>query len=191
MAMDHVDEILGQWARERPELDASAMEVGGRISRAARYFEAGWARTFVVFGLNRGEFDVLASLRRAGRPYALTPSELAGALLLSGSAMTNRMDRLELAGLVRRQPDPTDRRGVLVYLTERGLSQIDEVIEIHIARERDRLRDLDPDRRDRLADLLRELLVMFERRDGAGRKPALREEVKDAHRATELAGRED
>jgi DNA-binding MarR family transcriptional regulator len=103
--------ILEQWSRERPDLDVSAMGVIGRISRLSRHFERGLAEIFSSFGLGGGEFDVLATLRRAGEPYRLTPTELSKSLMVSSGSMTNRLDRLERAGFITRLPDPSDRRG--------------------------------------------------------------------------------
>src|SRR5690242_11004863 len=103
---DHVDRIMEQWRRERPELDTSASEVMARILRAARTVELAIGEVFARFGVNRGEFDVLASIRRSGPPFALGPSRLSEGLLLSTAAMTNRVDRLERVGLVRRRSDP-------------------------------------------------------------------------------------
>ncbi len=159
---DHVDRIFEQWANERPELDRSAMGVLGRILRAARIVELRIGEVFACFGLNRGEFDVLATLRRAGAPFRLNPRDLSAALLLSTGAMTNRLDRLEQAELVRRLPDPQDRRAVLVELTRRGRALIDRVLESHVANEERILRGLSAAERRDLTGLLRKLLVSLE-----------------------------
>src|SRR5262249_24649192 len=117
---DHVDRILDQWARERPDLDVSTVAVFARVTRASPALERAMAWAFRVHELSRGEFDVLVSLRRAGAPYRLNPSDLAQALLLSTGTMTNRIDRLERNGWVVRHPDPEDRRGIFVQLTDAG-----------------------------------------------------------------------
>jgi DNA-binding MarR family transcriptional regulator len=156
---DHVDRIFEQWAAERPDLDRSAMGVVARILRSARIVDLEMGRVFSEDGLNRGEFDVLATLRRAGPPYRLNPSDLSASVLLSTGAMTNRLDRLESAGLVRRLPDPADRRGVLVELTAEGRALIDRVLTAHVRNEERILETLtDADRRH-LTRLLRKLLV--------------------------------
>lgn len=163
MEQDHVDMILRQWALERPDLDTSAVGVIGRISRLERHFARSLQENFAAFGLNSGEFDVLATLRRAGAPHQLTPGELLNMLMLSSGAMTNRLDQLEAAGLVRRLPDPHDRRGVLVELTSQGFLLIDQAIAAHVARENRLLDSLTPAERENLAALLRTLLIGFER----------------------------
>jgi len=165
MEKDGVDRILEQWAEERPDLDASPMRVFGRLSRAERMLDRSLSETFKRFGLVRGEFDVLATLRRNGGAYSLTPTELYRSTMLSSGAMTNRLDRLEERGLVRRSPDPGDRRGVLITLTEEGLDLIEEAVEAHVEGEEELLDSLGEDDREQLAALLRKLLVSME---GAG-----------------------
>ena len=159
---DGVDLILKQWARERPDLDVSPMGVIGRISRLSRIFERELQEVFSYFGLNPGEFDVLATLRREGKPYQLNPTELSKALMVSSGGMTNRLDRMERAGLVTRQPDPGDRRGSQVVLTEKGLRLVEEVVAEHVTNEHRLLSALQKTDRERLANLLRELLLFLE-----------------------------
>ena len=159
---DHVDRIFEQWAVERPELDRSAMAVLARILRAARLVDLEMSRVFADFGLQRGEFDVLATLRRAGAPFRLNPSDLSAALLLSTGAMTNRIDRLERSGLVQRLPDPGDRRSVLVELTRRGRALLDRVMSAHVVNEEGILEGLSATERLHLTRLLRKLLNSLE-----------------------------
>lgn len=161
MTQDQVDAILEQWFRERPDLDPSPMGVIGRISRASRYIDQFLQQNFAQFGLNGGEFDVLATLRRSGAPYQLTPTALFSSLMLSSGAMTNRLDRLENAGYIERQPHPNDRRGTLVTLTTQGLELIDSVVAAHIATEQKILTSLTPEEQQVLAGLLRKLLLSF------------------------------
>jgi DNA-binding MarR family transcriptional regulator len=169
---DHVDRIFEQWAVERPDLDRSAMAVLARILRAARIVDLEMGRVFAEDGLHRGEFDVLATLRRAGNPYRLNPTDLSATVLLSTGAMTNRLDRLESAGLVRRLPDPEDRRGVLVELTAEGRSLIDRVLTAHVRNEERILESLtDVDRRQ-LTRLLRKLLVSLGEREASSERVA-------------------
>ncbi len=169
---DGLDRILEQWAEERPDLDASPMGVFGRLSRAERMLDRSLSETFKRFGLVRGEFDVLATLRRNGEPYSLTPTELYRSTMLSSGAMTNRLDRLEGRGLVRRSPDPGDRRGVLITLTEEGLDLIEEAVEAHVRNEDRLLCSLGDEDREQLADLLRKLLVSMERARSGETKPS-------------------
>jgi DNA-binding MarR family transcriptional regulator len=154
---DGVDVILEQWERERPELDASPIGVIGRISRLARELEQRLEPVYRDQGLEPGWYDVLATLRRAGPPYRLRPTEFTSALMLTSSGTTKRLDRLEQAGLITRQPDPGDRRGTLIALTAAGRRLIDSATEAHLENERRLLDALSADDRRRLADLLRKL----------------------------------
>jgi DNA-binding MarR family transcriptional regulator len=154
---DGVDEILEQWARERPDLDVSPIGVIGRISRLARELEARLEPVYRAHGLEPGWYDVLATLRRSGPPYTLRPSEFSGTLMLTSSGTTKRLDRLEQAGLIGRTPDPADRRGTLITLTEAGHELLDTAIEAHVANEHGLLGALTADEQGELADLLRKL----------------------------------
>jgi DNA-binding MarR family transcriptional regulator len=154
---DGVDAIIEQWKRERPELDPSPIGVIGRISRLARELEQRLETVYREHGLEPGWHDVLATLRRTGPPYRLRPSEFTGALMLTSSGTTKRLDRLEQAGLITREPDPQDRRGTLITLTDAGHRLIDSVTEAHLANERRLLAVLSDDERRQLADLLRSL----------------------------------
>jgi DNA-binding MarR family transcriptional regulator len=154
---DGVDAIIEQWRRERPEIDHAPIGVVGRISRLAREIEARLEAVYREHGLEPGWHDVLATLRRTGPPYQLRPSDFTGSLMLTSSGATKRLDRLERAGLVERTPDPDDRRGVIITLTEAGHELIDRVTEAHMANEARLLEGLTPAERDRLAALLRKL----------------------------------
>ena len=154
---DGVDLILEQWRRERPDLDPSPIGVVGRISRLARELERRLEPVYREQGLEPGWYDVLATLRRDGPPYRLRASDFTGALMLTSSGTTKRLDRLEQAGLIARAPDPADRRGTLINLTAAGRSLIDKLTEAHLANERDLLASLSRADRRRLADLLRKL----------------------------------
>lgn len=158
-ARDGVDLILEQWRRERPDLDASPIGVIGRVSRLARELEQRLEPVYAEQGLEPGWYDVLATLRRSGPPYRLRPSEFAGALMLTSSGTTKRLDRLEQAGLVARTPDPHDRRGTLITLTAAGRELVDAASEAHLANEHRLLEPLSDAERQRLADLLRKLLL--------------------------------
>ena len=130
---DRVDEVVAAWTRERPDLDLAPIGVAGRLGRVALLLGPAQDRTFAELGLENGGFDVLASLRRAGTPYVLTPSRLADSLMLSRAGMTSRIDRLEAAGLVTRTLDPEDRRSFLVQLTQAGLDRVDAAMTAHTA----------------------------------------------------------
>ncbi|WP_238011107.1 MarR family transcriptional regulator [Dactylosporangium sp. AC04546] len=159
---DDVDRILGQWARERPDLQTEAMGVFGRIYRLARVVGDRQEKLYGALGINRGEFDVLATLRRAGAPFQLSPKALSASLMLTTGGMTGRLDRLERAGLVTRSPDPADRRGLVVTLTGRGRELIDEAVGIGLAAQREVLERLPEADRQRLSSLLRDLLAVVE-----------------------------
>ena len=154
---DRVDAILEQWARERPDLDANPIGVIGRLSRVSRQIEAQLETVYRAYGLDGGLYDVLATLRRSGEPFRLRSSEFAEALMLTASAATKRLDRLERAGLIRREPDPADRRAVQIALTRKGRRLVDAVTPRHLENERRLLAGLTPSEQRRLADLLRKL----------------------------------
>jgi DNA-binding MarR family transcriptional regulator len=154
---DGVDLILEQWRRERPDLDPSPIGVIGRISRLARELEQRLETVYREQGLEPGWYDVLATLRRAGPPYRLRPTEFTNALMLTSSGTTKRLDRLEQAGLIARAPDPDDRRGTLITLTPAGRELVDRASEAHLENERRLLGALTDAERSRLADLLRKL----------------------------------
>ena len=162
MGSDEIDTVVAQWRRERPDLDVSAMGVFGRFARV--YALAGQVveGVFARHGMLRGEFDVLAALRRSGAPYTLTPSVLAQALMLSRAGMTNRLDRLEAAGLVERHLDAADRRSFRIALTQRGLDLVDAAVADHAASEARLLGHLDVTEREALDCILRTLLRELE-----------------------------
>ena len=159
---DHVSAILAQWAAERPDLDASPMGIIGRISRLSLVVEKELEPVFAQSDLNHWSFDMLATLRRAGAPYRLSPTELFRSMMVTSGTMTNRIDRLAEKGLVRRVPDPEDRRGILVELTEQGRELIDSVVISHVANEARLLQSLSRQEQQTLAALLRKLLSSLE-----------------------------
>lgn len=154
-APDRVDEIVAQWAVERPDLDSSPLHVIGRISRLADLIDERLRPVFAERGLGDGDFDVLATLRRAGSPHELTPSELAASTMVTSGAVTKRVDRLIGAGLVERRVSESDGRGRRVRLTPAGLRLIDEAYPVHLQNERRLLAGLTEAERDRLGALLR------------------------------------
>jgi DNA-binding MarR family transcriptional regulator len=154
---DGVDGIIEQWRRERPELDHSPIGVIGRISRLAREIEARLEPVYRDHGLEPGWHDVLATLRRSGPPFQLRPTDLTNASMLTSSGTTKRLDKLEEAGLIARSPDPADRRGTLITLTDAGRELIDTLTAAHLQNERAILGALSEADQRRLADLLRTL----------------------------------
>ncbi|MFX0576425.1 MarR family winged helix-turn-helix transcriptional regulator [Nocardia nepalensis] len=160
---DPVDAIIEQWRRERPDLELEAMAVIGRLGRLLMVAQRDIEAVFTAHGLQRGEFDVLAALRRSGEPFELNPSVLADTLMMSRAGMTGRLDRLELAGLVRRIADAADRRAVRVALTDAGRTLIDEVVTAHTENETRMLSVLSAKDRHDLDRIARVLLGSFER----------------------------
>ncbi|SOD63151.1 DNA-binding transcriptional regulator, MarR family [Streptomyces zhaozhouensis] len=157
---DAVDQLTAQWARERPDLDGlAAMALVGRINRASSLLLKRMKPVFTAHGLENAEFDVLATLRRAGAPHELTPSELVLSSMVTSGAITNRLDRLERKGLVERRPDPGDRRAVRVRLTSPGLDLVDRTVMAHVANEERILAALPASDQRVLSDALRRLLV--------------------------------
>jgi len=159
---DAVDVIVRQWRAERPDLDPSAKEISGRIVRLADLFQRRYAAAFEAVGLTDGDYGLLAALRRSGEPFALTPTDLARARMMTSGGMTAVIDRLARQGLVERIPNPNDRRGSLVRLTDVGRAKVDEAMPRHAAAEQELVARLDERDRDRLVDLLRTLLLDVE-----------------------------
>ena len=159
---DEVDRLVEAWRAERPDLDVEPLHVLSRVSRLARHLDRARRAVFAAHGMESWEFDVLTALRRAGPPYELSPGRLLRATLVTSGTMTNRIDRLESAGLVRRGPDPQDKRGVLVRLTDAGRVRVDAAFTDLVDRERALLVSLSAADRRTLAGLLRALLVPFD-----------------------------
>ena len=159
---DHADEVRAQWAAVDPGLDTEPVAVVARLGRATAYVDAAINARLSEFGLTRNAWDVLASLRRSGPPYRLSPTDLYQALMRTSGAMTHRLAGLERAGLVKRVPDPGDGRGMLVELTRKGLTLVDRVAPAHLDNERRLLSALTEAEQRRLASLLRKLLLDFE-----------------------------
>jgi DNA-binding MarR family transcriptional regulator len=159
---DSIDRIREQWKIARPDLDTRPMETVGRILRIEFIAAVRIRRVLQRHGIDWGGFDVLATLRRSGAPYRMTPTTLYRELVLSSGAMTNRLDALEGAGLVERQPDPNDRRGTLIELTKKGKVLLDRAIEAHLQGETEMVAQLSMEEQKCLADLLKKLLIAME-----------------------------
>lgn len=165
-ALDHIDIVIADWAEQRPDLDVAPIAVIARVGRLAGHLGVAVDATLGEFGLNRGSFEVLATLRRAGAPYRRPLHALVAAQAVTPGSMSVRIDRLESLGLVRREADPDDGRGVLVALTLTGLATFDAAAPAHLANEARLLAPLAPTERAALADLLRRSLLLFETPDG-------------------------
>jgi DNA-binding MarR family transcriptional regulator len=162
---DEVDDLTAAWRQQRPDLDVEPLHVLSRVSRLARHLDIARRSAFTAHELESWEFDVLSALRRAGPPFQLTPGALLRATLVTSGTMTNRIDRLAESGLVFREPDPRDRRGVLVTLSERGREVVDAAFTDLLDREQALLAGLPAAQRRVLADLLRTLLAPFDAAD--------------------------
>jgi DNA-binding MarR family transcriptional regulator len=158
-AQDAVDRILQQWKVERPDVDVSPMAVIGRIGRAASILDKRVQATLAEYGLQPGEFDLVATLRRAGAPHRLTVGQLLDSAMVTSGAITNRLNRLTDKGLIEREIDPTNRRVVIVQLTPAGISAVDAALPAHVANEEVLLASLTPDERSQLATLLKRMLL--------------------------------
>ncbi len=161
--MDHVDTIVAQWKQERQELDTQAMALIGRLKRVAQCLSAGMDKTFKQFGLNNASFDVLATLRRSGTPFALSPSELMKTMMITSGTMTNRVDQLEKIQLVERISNPKDGRGYLIQLTPKGMVLINKAVTSHVETQKSLVSALSEDERQQLNNLLRQFLETFEK----------------------------
>ena len=162
MPTDFTDDLLSRWTSVRPGLDMDAYKVTARISRLGSHIARRQEESFGQFGLNRGEVGVLSALRVAAPPHRLSPTTLFKGLMLSSAGMTSRLDRLERRGLVKRLPDPNDRRAVLVELTDAGRKAVDEAVAANTRKERGLLGTLTASEASTLAKLLRKMLAGLE-----------------------------
>jgi DNA-binding MarR family transcriptional regulator len=161
-APDFTDRILGRWAELRPDVDLAPLQITGRLARMGQLLAQREDAVFGEFGLNRGEVGVLAALRSAGPPHRLSPGRIGRGLMLSSAGVTSRLDRLERRGLLARLPDPNDRRGVIVELSDRGLELVDAAVTATAARDRDLVDALSAAEALQLEALLRRVLRVLE-----------------------------
>jgi DNA-binding MarR family transcriptional regulator len=159
---DSIDQLLADWARERPDLDFSPVGIVNRLGRVRAHLDAALLELFRRFDLTSADFRVIVALRRAGSPYQLPQARLMTQLALTSGTISVRVDRLAKRGIVSRQADPDDKRGQRIRLTADGLRLFDEIAPLHLANEDRLLSSLTPDERATLAQLLRKLLVSFE-----------------------------
>ncbi|WP_028745468.1 MarR family winged helix-turn-helix transcriptional regulator [Rhizobium mesoamericanum] len=160
--MDRVDKILAQWSRERPDLDTEAMGIMGRLKRLTTHLAREVDQVLQEQGLSSSSFDVLATLRRSGAPYRLSPGDLLSMTMVSSGTMTNRIDQLEKAGLVERVLNPDDRRSVLIALTEVGLAAVESAVGVHVANQQRLTKSFSAEEKAQLDILLRKFLATFE-----------------------------
>ncbi|WP_018239867.1 MarR family winged helix-turn-helix transcriptional regulator [Ensifer sp. BR816] len=160
---DHVDRLRVQWERELPDLDTEPMAILGRAYRLSNLVRPSIEETFASFSLDRGEFDVISTLRRSGPPYRLTPTDLYTLLMISSGGLTHRLDRLQKAGLIVRERSASDGRSSVVGLTEKGIALAEEAFRADMASETRYLEGLGKEDRAALGALLRKLLISLER----------------------------
>ena len=158
---DSLDDSLAIWAREIPDLDPVTEGIIERIQTLAFNVNQSMEETLATYELDRRSFQLLGKLRRHGAPYRVAAGKLATELRLSSGAMTNRLDRMEAAGLIRRIPDPTDRRGTLIEPTEAGHAAWDKTVGEAARREASFTSVLSAAEKERLHDLLRAFLTAF------------------------------
>ena len=156
---DAVDTIVEDWVRERPGLDTSRKHVTGRVVRLSALFQQAFGTSHATVGIDNPDFGILAALRRAGPDHPVTPTELARRRMMTSVGMTAAIDRLERRGLVTRLPNPADRRGSLVRLTEEGREVIERAADLQADVERRLCRSLTDRQIDQLAGLLRRVLL--------------------------------
>jgi DNA-binding MarR family transcriptional regulator len=159
---DHIDKVVANWKRERPDYDLAPVEIIGRTGRIMEYVDRALEAKFEEFGISRATFDVLATLRRGGPPYRMTQRDLMRSLLRTSGGMSLRIDALEREGLVARSQDQEDRRSVFVTLAPKGFSLLEGVIPQHLANETALLAGLSNAERDQLKSLLRKWLACLE-----------------------------
>ena len=160
--MDKVGRIQAQWRRERPDLVVGPLGLLGRMGRLRAHISREHEAEFARHGLTAAGFDVLATLRRSGPPFRLSPGELLDTLMITSGTMTNRIDQLEKAGMVERLDNPDDRRGVLIALTDTGRETVDRAVTGHVANQHRLVAALDEDERKALDALLAKFLAAFE-----------------------------
>ena len=158
MTDDYTDRLLAKWGAARPDLGVADLHVTARLARIGPLLARRQEAVFDRFGLSRGEVGMLSALRTAGPPHRLSPTRLGQGLMLSSAGVTSRLDRLERRGFVRRLPDPDDRRGVIVELTEAGVEIVDAAVEANTLSDRQLMDRFDPGEIETLEGLLRKLL---------------------------------
>lgn len=167
-AEDHIDRLQAQWARELPDVDTQGMEVLGRARRIVLQSRPAIEAVFARHGIDAGEFDVLSTLRRSGQPWSLRPTELYRSLMISSGGLTDRLNRLQKAGLITRPPSPEDRRSLLVQLTDKGRTLVETAFREDMAVEASLLAALDKADREALAGLLRKLALIMQAQNTDG-----------------------
>ncbi|MEH6475970.1 MAG: MarR family transcriptional regulator [Sneathiella sp.] len=160
--MDKIDQIVTQWNRERPDLNVTPMSLIGRVKRITQHLSHGMEKTFAKHGLNSASFDVLATLRRSGSPYRLSPGALLSTMMVTSGTMTNRVDQLVKSEMVARIHNPEDGRSVIIALTDKGFAVIDAAVTDHVQTQKELMSGLSEEESAAFNVLLSKLLVGFE-----------------------------
>jgi DNA-binding MarR family transcriptional regulator len=166
MTRDFTDRLIERWSTVRPDLGVGDLQVTARLARLGRHLAVRQEEVFGRFGLNRGEVGVLSALRTAGPPHRLSPTRLGKGLMMSSAGITSRLDRLERRALLARLPDPDDRRGVIVELTDQGLELVDAAVAANSISDAQILARLEPEEIETLEALLRKILAGLELPEG-------------------------
>lgn len=186
MATDHVDRVVQLWKKERPDYDLAPVEIIGRAGRIMEHVDRALEAKFEEFQISRASFDVLAALRRTGKPYKLTQRELMRSLFRTSGSMSLRIDSLQKQGLVERSPDNEDRRSVFVTLTAKGVDLLETVIPEHLENESSLVAGLTRAERAQLIALLRKWLASLEDEVAHGRQLYLGMTLLDARASTKM-----
>jgi len=186
MPIDHVDRVVEQWRAERPDYDLAPVEIIGRAGRIMEHVDRALEAKFEEFQISRASFDVLAALRRSGKPYKLTQRDLMRSLFRTSGSMSLRIDALQKQGLVKRSLDSEDRRSVFVTLTAKGVDLLETVIPAHLENEGSLVAGLSRTERTQLIGLLRKWLVSLEEEVAHGRQLYLGMTLLDSRASTKM-----
>ncbi len=186
MPLDHVDRVVQQWKAEKPDYDLAPVEIIGRAGRIMEHVDRALEAKFEEFQISRASFDVLAALRRSGKPYKLTQRDLMRSLFRTSGSMSLRIDSLQKQGLVVRSPDKEDRRSVFVTLTPKGVELLETVIPEHLENESSLVAGLNRAERAQLITLLRKWLVSLEEEVAHGRQLYLGMTLLDPRASTKM-----
>ena len=161
--MDRIDKIIAQWSEERPDLDVAPFELVGRFKLISQHLSREMDKTFSAHGLTHASFDVLATLRRSGSPYGLSPGDLLASTMVTSGTMTNRIDQLVKTGLVERIRNPKDGRSVIISLTDEGFTAVDAALTAHMETQTRLTSDLSREDGATLIELLSKFLTSLEK----------------------------
>ena len=157
--LDIADIGIAMWGRERPEIDCSGKAITGRILRLSEFFMNAMNRNMIRFGVKYSQYAIIGTLRASGKPYRMSPSDLRSTLMITSGGLSNLLRKVEAQGFVRRVDDPTDGRGVIVELTQKGFELSEKAMIAQAELERTLVAALDPDEQEHMASMLRRLVL--------------------------------